>query len=82
MVRDPTPLARSTARAIAAVVAFAALMLGGCGVKGPLKLPPGSAPPATTAPSTEAHPPAGAAPAQAPAEAPAAPPAPPDVRKP
>jgi len=53
--------------AVAAAVALSAFTLGGCGVRGPLKLPPGSAPAAVTPP-----------PAEAPAEAPAQP----DVRKP
>jgi predicted small lipoprotein YifL len=61
----------------AATVAAAAILIAGCGVKGPLKLPP-AAPGATQSPSA----PPAQPPEAMPAEPPATSPQPADPRKP
>jgi predicted small lipoprotein YifL len=64
---SPRPLAA------AAAIVIAATMLAGCGIKGPLKLPPAAAPAATPVAAPGA--PAASAPAPSPDDTPAAAPA-------
>jgi predicted small lipoprotein YifL len=71
MFRDPITRLRGAVFSVAAAAAIAAVALGGCGVRGPLRLPPASAP--------ESRPGTSAAPST---EAPGTPPAQPDERKP
>jgi diaminopimelate decarboxylase len=77
---------RVSSPVLAIAVAFALAVVGGCGIKGPLKLPPpapGSAPapaPSGAAPSPTAMP--AHSPEAMPAEPPATPAQPTDSRKP
>ena len=69
MFHDSDPGYRRAVCAFAAAIAIAAVPLGGCGVKGPLKLPapaPATATPPAAVTGTAAEPPAAAA--QPPAE--------------